>query len=91
MSTSLSYHAATAGNYQIATGRGLINAVLLDPGAEITLYDNPDSPSGKILLHAINAGTSSLNLEYNRAVRAQDGITATVAGTGAVYVLHGAA
>lgn len=91
-STSVSSDALAAGNnYQLATGKWLVNAVLLDPGAEITLYDNPNTPSGKIILHAINASTSSLDIFYNIAVRADTGIIAVVAGTGNAWVFHGGA
>lgn len=86
--TSISSGQLAPGTYNISGGRYTVNAVLLDPSAEVTVYDNPTAASGKILLHAINATTSSLDIFYNVAVQAQDGVTVVVAG-GNAYVFAG--
>lgn len=89
-STSLSSGQLAAGDYLLTLGRGLINAIELDPGTEVTIYDSNTTPSGKILIHTINAGTSSLNSSFNRAIRADLGVVVSVVGTGSAYVFYGA-
>lgn len=86
--TSVSSGQLAPGTYNLSGGRFTINAVLLDPSAEVTIYDNPTAASGTILIHAINAGTSSLDIFYSNAVRAETGVTVVVAGAPA-YVFTG--
>lgn len=89
-STSIGSGSLTVGNYFIFNGKGLLNSIEVDPGTEITVYDSNTTPTGKILAHVVNAGTSSILASYNRAVRAELGLIAVVSGTGAAYVSHGA-
>ena len=87
--SSISSGALAAGTYTLSGGRMVVNALLLDPATNITVYDNATAASGKVLMFATNQTTSSLDIFYNVAVSAQDGVTVVVAGTGNAYVFLG--
>lgn len=90
-STAIGSGSLTVGNYFLTQGKGMVNAVDVDPGTEITIYDSNTTPTGKVLVHLVNEGTSSLSASYNRAIRAELGVIAVVTGAGAAFVYHSAA
>lgn len=86
--TSLSSGELAAGTTVLFTGHSLVNGVIVAPGGTVTLYDNT-AASGKVIFSFVNAGTNSESILFNRAVRADIGLTAVFATAGG-YVFHGA-
>lgn len=64
---------------QVYTGRGTLNAVLVEGGATVTIYDNT-SAAGKIMFIA-TAGAGNTNLYgFNTHVRCDNGLHVVVSG-----------
>lgn len=77
---------------QVYTGRGTLNAVtVLTDGtnaATVTLYDNT-SAAGTVIFKALIPGASgSASDAYNLAIRCQNGIYASISGTGANAIVY---
>lgn len=77
-STTQSTGELTPQTITVTIGRALINAVTIQPGATITIYDNT-AASGKVVFQYVNAGTSTDSVVFQNAIRCDMGVTAVVA------------
>lgn len=71
----------------VCNAPGLVTAIMLHPGSAastITVYDNASAGSGTVLavLQAAANGATAI-IPFDSPIYAKNGITATVAGTGA--------
>jgi len=84
--TSQSTGLLAAGTYNaLYIGRNIINGVIAQPGATVTVYDSLTA-TGNVVVQIVNAGTNSLDHIFNLGVRCDNGITIVVAGgNGTVY------
>ena len=87
--TAISSGVLTPGTTTLFTGKQYLNSVILQPTAVVTIYDNT-SAAGTVLFLVTNAGTSTLVVPFNRAIRADIGLTVVVATANAI-VHYGAA
>jgi hypothetical protein len=82
-STSISSGVLTPGTVTLATGRGTLNDVIVQPGATVTIYDNT-AASGTVLALLVNAGTSTLTALLPKAVRHDIGLTVVTAAANSI-------
>ncbi len=70
----------------LSAGRGTVNGLSATPGNTITVYDNAaGTATGNVLAQIVNAGTSTLDVIFDNAVRADNGISiVSVAGNGGI-------
>lgn len=87
--SSISSGTLTPGTTTIFTGKALLNGVIIQPGATVTIYDNT-AASGTPIFVFVNAGTSTAEALFNKSVRCDVGMTVVVAAANAI-VYHGAA
>lgn len=87
--TSISSGVLTPGTSTLTNGKALLNGVLLQPGATVTIYDNT-AASGTVVFLYVNAGTNTEEALFNKAVRCDIGMTVVVAAANAI-VYYGAA
>jgi len=67
-------------------GKNIINGVIAQPGATVTVWDSLTAGSGNVVVQIVNAGTSSLDHVFNLGVRCDIGLSITVSGApGTVY------
>lgn len=76
----------------IQTGRNRINAVTLftdgTNAATLTVYDNDSAGSGLVISKVTAAGAqNTVHIIYENPVVAENGIYATLTGTGAGYIV----
>lgn len=64
----------TAGTFTIFNGHMFINAVIMQPSAVVTIFDNT-AGSGKIVFQYTNASTSTQAVVFRNAVRCDIGAT----------------
>lgn len=62
----------------VFNGHVFLNAVVLQPTAVVTIYDNT-AASGKVVFQYTNAGTSTASVVFRNAVRCDIGMTVVVA------------
>ena len=89
-STALSTGELTPATYNAySEGRQFIDAVVIQPGATITIYDSLTA-AGKVVFQFVNAGTSTASVVFRNVVRLDVGMTIVVAAFNA-QVYYGAA
>lgn len=64
------------------TGHMFLNAVTIQPGATVTIYDSLTA-AGKVVFQYVNAGTSTASVVFRNAVRMDIGLSYTVAAANA--------
>lgn len=62
------------GTFNIFSGHMFINAVIIQPTAVVTIYDNT-AGSGKVVFQYTNAGTSTASVVFRNAIRCDIGAT----------------
>ena len=82
-STSISSGVLTPGTVTLATGRGTLNGILVQPGATVTVYDNT-AASGTIIALLVNAGTNTEEALFNRAITHDIGLTVVTAAANSI-------
>lgn len=87
-STSISSGVLAPGTHVLFDGRHILNSVLIQPGATVTIYDNT-AASGKIVFLYVNAGTSTEFVSFVDSPRVLIGLTVVVAAANAI-VYYGA-
>lgn len=90
--TALSSGAIAPGTVTVAARRSFLNSVSLTGdgtnACTLVVYDNASTETGKILASLrVGAAGATGHLEYPAAVRADNGLTVVVTGTGAVGVI----
>lgn len=81
--TAISSGVLTPGTSTLFTGRHTLNGVTIQPGATVTIYDNT-AASGTVLFLFVNAGTSTVVVPFETAIRAEIGLTVVVAAANAI-------
>lgn len=79
------------GTAQLYLGKTTLNAVIVQPGGTITIYDNnTGTAAGPVVFLYVNAGTSTNHLVFQNACRTDNGMTYVVSGANAI-IYFGAA
>lgn len=86
--TALSSLLASGSTTTLATGKGTLNGVLVQPGGVVTVYDNT-AASGKVVFLYNNAGTSTASVVFYNAIRCDIGMTVTSAAADCI-IYYGA-
>lgn len=93
MGLAISSGILTAGTTVIATGKAILSGIMVVSDntniATITVYDNASTGSGTVLAKCTaTTNTGANSIAFVTPVRADNGITAVVTGTGASGVVY---